>query len=86
MNTYEVSWQFEQGDLEWADSFLYYAENIETLGQILRSIKNSNTNWNDKYNENEPDMSVIFAQILDDDLDADAREITDELPEDLLAE
>ena len=52
----------------------------------MRSIKNSNTNWNDKYNENEPDMSVIFAQILDDDLDADAREITDELPEDLLAE
>ena len=73
MNTYEVSWQFEQGDLEWADSFLYYAENIETLGQILRSIKNSNTNWNDKYND-------------DDDLDADDRDITDELPEDLLAE
>jgi hypothetical protein len=80
MNTYEVSWQFEKGNQEWADSFLYYAENIEELGKLLRSIKN------DK-DSDDPDMSVIFAQICDDDLDnADDRDITDELPEDILAD
>jgi hypothetical protein len=32
-------------------------------------------------------MSVIFAQVLDDDIDdADERDITDELPEDILTE
>ena len=79
MNTYEVSWQFEQGDAEWADSFLYEAESVEQLGKILRSIKNNNY----------PGMtaSVIFAQVLDDDIDdADERDITDELPEDILTE
>ena len=87
MNLYEVSWQFEQGDAEWADSFLYEAESIDALGKILRSIKNSNSTWNGKYDENEPDMSVIFAQIIDDDIDdADDRDITDELPEDILAD
>jgi hypothetical protein len=81
MNTYEVSWQFEQGNAEWSDSFLYYAENIEELGKLLRSIKN------DKAQDDDTDMSVIFAQnIDDDDADADERDITDELPEDLLAE
>jgi len=80
MNTYEVSWQFEQGNAEWSDSFLYYAENIEELGKLLRSIKN------DKAQDDDTDMSVIFAQnIDDDDADADEREITDELPEDILA-
>ena len=87
MNLYEVSWQFEQGDAEWCDSFLYEAENVDALGKILRSIKNSNSTWNGKYDENEPDMSVIFAQIIDDDLDdANDRDITDELPEDILAD
>jgi len=87
MNTYEVSWQFQQGDAEWADSFLYQANSVEELGKILRSIKNSNSTWNGKYDENEPDMSVIFAQVLDDDIDdADERDITDELPEDILTE
>jgi hypothetical protein len=81
MNTYEVSWQFEQGNAEWSDSFLYYAENIEELGKLLRSIKN------DKAQDDDTDMSVIFAQnIDDDDASADERDITDELPEDLLAE
>lgn len=81
MNTYEVSWQFEQGDAEWCDSFLYDAENIEALGKLLRSIKN------DRDKDDYTDMSVIFAQIMDDDMDdADDRDITDELPEDLLAE
>ena len=80
MNTYEVSWQFEKGTQEWCDSFLYYAENIEELGKLLRSIKN------DKAQDDDTDMSVIFAQNLDDDdADADEREITDELPEDILA-
>ena len=46
----------------------------------MRSIKN------DK-DSDDPDMSVIFAQICDDDLDdADERDITDELPEDILAD
>ena len=81
MNTYEVSWQFEKGNQEWADSFLYYAENIEELGKLLRSIKN------DKAEDDDTDMSVIFAQNIDDDeADADEREITDELPEDILAD
>jgi len=45
----------------------------------LRSIKNNNGD--------DPDMSVIFAQIMDDDMDdADDRDITDELPEDILAD
>ncbi len=79
MNTYEVSWQYQEGDAEWADSFLYEAESVEQLGKILRSIKNNNY----------PGMtaSVIFAQVLDDDIDdADERDITDELPEDILTE
>jgi hypothetical protein len=81
MNTYEVSWQFEQGDAEWADSFLYDAENIEELGKLLRSIKN------DRDKDDYTDMSVIFAQIMNDDIDdADERDITDELPEDILAD
>lgn len=81
MNTYEVSWQFEQGEAEWCDSFLYDAENIEALGKLLRSIKN------DRDKDDYTDMSVIFAQIMNDDIDdADERDITDELPEDLLAE
>jgi hypothetical protein len=81
MNTYEVSWQFEQGDAEWADSFLYDAENIEALGKLLRSIKN------DRDKDDYTDMSVIFAQIMNDDIDdADERDITDELPEDILAD
>jgi hypothetical protein len=79
MNTYEVSWQYQEGNAEWADSFLYEAESVEQLGKILRSIKNNNY----------PGMtaSVIFAQVLDDDIDdADERDITDELPEDILTE
>lgn len=87
MNTYEVSWQFTQGNAEWTDSFLYEAKDIKELGNILRSIKNNNGNWNGKYDEDEPDMHVIFAQVLEDDIDdADEREITDELPEDILAD
>ena len=81
MNTYEVSWQFEQGEAEWCDSFLYDAENIEELGKLLRSIKN------DRDKDDYTDMSVIFAQIMNDDIDdADERDITDELPEDILAD
>ena len=81
MNTYEVSWQFEQGEAEWCDSFLYDAENIEALGKLLRSIKN------DRDKDDYTDMSVIFAQIMNDDIDdADERDITDELPEDILAD
>jgi len=81
MKTYEVSWQFEQGDLEWADSFLYYAKDITDLASQLRAIRD------DKAHDEDTDMAVIFAQDLDDDdADADMRDITDELPEDLLAE
>ena len=81
MNTYEVSWQFEEGEKEWCDSFLYDAENIEALGKLLRSIKN------DRDKDDYTDMSVIFAQIMNDDIDdADERDITDELPEDILAD
>ena len=81
MKTYEVSWQFENETQEWCDSFLYYAENIEELAKLLRSVKN------DKAEDDGVEMSVIFAQNLDDDdANADEREITDELPEDLLAE
>ncbi len=87
MNLYEVSWQFEQGDAEWADSFLYEAESVEALGKILRSIKNNDNNWEYESEEEKTYMSVIFAQILDDDIyDADDRDITDELPEDILAD
>lgn len=80
MYTYEVSWQFEEGTAEWADSFLYDATDIEALGRMLRSIKN------DRDKDDYTNMSVIFAQILDDDLDADERDVTDELPEDILAD
>lgn len=81
MNTYEVSWQFEQGDLEWADSFLYYAKDITELANQLRAIRD------DKAHDEDTDMAVIFACVYNDnDVNADARDITDDLPNDLLAE
>ena len=81
MNTYEVCWQYEQGTAEWQDSFLYYAKDVHDLGNLLRAIRD------DKASEEDTDMAVIFAQDMDDDdADADARDITDELPEDLLAD
>jgi len=80
MYTYEVTWQFEEGDKEWCDNFLYDAEDIEALGKLLRSIKN------DKDEDDYTDMNVIFAQILDDELEDYERDVTDELPEDILAD
>ena len=80
MKTYEVSWQYEQGDAEWADSFLYYAKDITDLANQLRAIRD------DKASEEDTDMSVIFACTCDDDDALDHRDITDDLPEDLLAD
>ena len=80
MKTYEVSWQYEQGDAELADSFLYYAKDITDLANQLRAIRD------DKASEEDTDMSVIFACTCDDDDALDHRDITDDLPEDLLAD
>ena len=80
MNTYEVCWQYEQGTAEWQDSFLYYAKDVHDLGNLLRAIRN------DKSSDDNTDMSVIFACTCDDDDALDHRDITDDLPEDLLAD
>jgi hypothetical protein len=85
MNTYEVSWQFEEGTKEWCDSFVYYAEDVKHLGKQLRQIKHDFES-DQREDEEDAQMFVIFAQTLDDDdADADDRDITDELPEDILA-
>jgi hypothetical protein len=86
MNTYEVSFQFEQGELEWCDSMLYDAVDVKDLIKEVRldmmafkADSNGRKDWS---------MKVIFAQQHEDMgiLAEGEEDITDEFPESMLAE
>ena len=83
MNTYEVSFQFHQGELEWCDSVLYDAVDIKALIKEVRldmlafkADSNGRKDWS---------MKVIFAQ-QPDEIEEGEEDITDEFPEHMLAD
>lgn len=84
MNEYEVSFQFQQGELEWADSYLFHAKDIKELSDRVQALV---TEWNQEHEQYEfkCSMEVIFAQDHDNEVDGSPEDITDELPEHLLA-
>lgn len=82
--SYEISFQFEEGELDWTDNLLFDAYSIP---ELIKEIKSYIARYmEDRGTELGYTMSVLFAQVLDDDLDADDRDITDLLPEDMLTE
>lgn len=85
MNTYEVSFQFEQGELEWCDSMLYDASDIKDLIKEVR--KDINAFKADFKGRKGYSMKVIFAQQHEEEgvLAEGEEDITDEFPESMLA-
>ena len=82
--SYEISFQFVQGELDWTDNLLFDAYSIP---ELIKQLKSYIAGYmEDRGTELGYTMSVLFAQVLDDDLDADDRDITDLLPEDMLTE
>jgi len=82
--SYEISFQFEEGELDWTDNLLFDAYSIP---ELIKQLKSYIARYmEDRGTELGYTMSVLFAQVLDDDLDADDRDITDLLPEDMLTE
>jgi hypothetical protein len=84
MNTYEISFQFDEGELNWTDNILFDAVDVpELIKQVRTYIAQYMA---DRGTELGYTMSVLFAQIDDDNEDADERDITEEFPEDMLTE
>ena len=82
--SYEISFQFEEGELDWTDNLLFDAYSIP---ELIKQLKSYIARYmEDRGTELGYTMTVLFAQVLDDDLDADDRDITDLLPEDMLTE
>ena len=80
--SYEISFQFVQGELDWTDNLLFDAYSIPDL---IQQVKTYIAQFDHERDEDDS-MTVLFAQVLDDDLDADDRDITDLFPEDMLTE
>jgi hypothetical protein len=84
MNTYEISFQFEEGELDWTDNILFDAVDVP---ELIKQVKSYIAGYmEDRGTELGYTMSVLFAQIDDDNEDADERDITDLFPEDMLTE
>ena len=80
--SYEISFQFEQGELDWTDNLLFDAYSVP---ELVKQVKTYIAQFDDE-RDTDDSMTVLFAQVLDDDLDADDRDITDLFPEDMLTE
>ncbi len=82
--SYEISFQFEEGELDWTDNLLFDAYSIP---ELIKQLKSYIARYmEDRGTELGYTMSVLFAQIDDDNEDADERDITDLFPEDMLTE
>ena len=82
--SYEISFQFVQGELDWTDNLLFDAYSIP---ELIKQLKSYIARYmEDRGTELGYTMSVLFAQVLDDDLDADDRDITELFPEEMLTE
>jgi hypothetical protein len=85
MNTYEVSFQFHQGELEWCDSVLYDAVDIKAL---IKEVRLDMLAFKADFKGRKGySMKVIFAQQHEDMgiLKEGEEDITDEFPESMLA-
>ena len=80
--SYEISFQFVQGELDWTDNLLFDAYSIP---ELIKQVKTYIAQFDDERDEDDS-MTVLFAQVLDDDLDADDRDITELFPEEMLTE
>ena len=80
--SYEISFQFVQGELDWTDNLLFDAYSVP---ELIKQVKTYIAQF-DHERDADDSMTVLFAQVLDDDLDADDRDITDLFPEDMLTE
>ena len=80
--SYEISFQFVQGELDWTDNLLFDAYSIP---ELIQQVKTYIAQFDHERDEDDS-MTVLFAQVLDDDLDADDRDITELFPEDMLTE
>jgi hypothetical protein len=80
--SYEISFQFTQGELDWTDNLLFDAYSIP---ELIQQVKTYIAQFDDERDEDDS-MTVLFAQVLDDDLDVDVRDITDLFPEEMLTE
>ena len=85
MNDYEVSFQFQQGELEWADSYLFHEKDIKALSAKVEQLVAQWDLDHEQY-DFECSMQVIFAQDLDNEVDGSPEDITDELPAHVLAD
>jgi hypothetical protein len=86
MNTYEVSFRFEQGELEWCDSMLYDAVDVKDLiKEVRKDMKQFKI---DSDGAKGWSMKVIYAQQHEEEgvLEEGEEDITDEFPESMLAE
>jgi hypothetical protein len=84
MNTYEISFQFEEGELDWTDNVLFDAVDVP---ELIKQVKSYIARYmQDRGTELRSTMSVLFAQIDDDNENADERDITDLFPEEMLTE
>lgn len=80
--SYEISFQFVQGELDWTDNLLFDAYSVS---ELIKQVKTYIAQFDHERDEDDS-MTVLFAQVLNDDLDADDRDITDLFPEDMLTE
>lgn len=80
--SYEISFQFVQGELDWTDNLLFDAHSVP---ELIKQVKTYIAQF-DHERDTDDSLTVLFAQVLDDDLDADDRDITDLFPEEMLTE
>lgn len=84
MNSYEISFHFAEGELDWTDNILFDAVDVKDL---IKQVQSYIGDYNrERGRELGYTMSVLFAQINDDNEDADERDLTEEFPEDMLTE
>jgi hypothetical protein len=82
LKEYLIVFHLTQGELDWTDDLPFNAHSIE---ELIKKVKTYMSWFHRDCPGEENSITVLCAEVLDDDLDADARDIIEQFPEDMLA-
>ena len=82
LKEYLIVFHLTQGELDWTDDLPF---NAHSVTELIEMVKSYMALFHRDCPGEENDITVLCAEVLDDDLDADDRDIIDLFPEEMLA-
>jgi hypothetical protein len=82
LKEYLIVFHLTQGELDWTDDLPFNAYSVE---ELIKQVKSYIAGFYIDCPGEDNCITVLCAEVLDDDLDADARDIIEQFPEDMLA-